>query len=74
MNSIPTMLFPILFKNIISAITGLIIAFIFEWRTGLLGIIVLPMMMSSGLLLMKYFYENDVETKNIYKLSSSVVT
>jgi ABC-type multidrug transport system fused ATPase/permease subunit len=68
------MLFPILFKNIISAITGLIIAFIFEWRTGLLGVIVLPMMMSSGLLLMKYFYENDVETKNIYKLSSSVVT
>lgn len=74
MNSISTMLFPILFKNIISAITGLIIAFIFEWRTGLLGVIVLPMMMSSGLLLMKYFYENDVETKNIYKLSSSVVT
>lgn len=72
MSSILTSLFPILFKNMVSTIAGLIIAFVFEWRSALLGVLILPMMMAAGFLLMKFFFENDYRTKNKYKKASSI--
>lgn len=45
-----TNFYSIVIKNSSSLISGMIIAFVFEWRSALLGIVVLPMMMLSGYL------------------------
>jgi hypothetical protein len=45
-----TNFYSIIIKNTSSFIAGMAIAFIFEWRSALLGIIVIPMMMLSGYL------------------------
>ncbi len=53
-----TNFYSIIIKNISSFVAGMIIAFIYEWRSALLGFIVLPMMILSGYLSV-VFYRDD---------------
>lgn len=54
-----TNFYSIIIKNSSSFIAGIIIAFIYEWRLALLGIVVLPMMMLSGYLSV-IFYRDEL--------------
>jgi hypothetical protein len=50
-----TNFYSIIIKNTASFIAGIIIAFLYEWRSALLGFIVLPMMMLSGYLTVIFY-------------------
>jgi ATP-binding cassette, subfamily B (MDR/TAP), member 1 len=54
-NSLLTNFYSIILKCLSSYVTGIIIAFIYEWRLALLGFIVLPMMMLSGYLSVVFY-------------------
>ena len=51
-NSMTTTVVQIMIQNISTLITGIIIAFIFEWRTSLVALGLLPLMIIAGIVQM----------------------
>ncbi len=54
-NSLSTLSFAILIKNITTIVSSFIIAFIFEWRLALLGLISMPLIIAAGFLSMLFY-------------------
>ncbi len=67
-----TNFYSIIIKNSTSFIAGIVIAFVFEWRSALLGFIVLPMMMFSGYLSV-IFYRDEMNLKEKNYIDSTEI-
>ena len=52
--------------SLASILGGLIIAFLAEWRLGLVGLVTIPMMVGSGLLTMIFFGSFGDRNKQYY--------
>ena len=60
-----TNFYSIIIKNSSSFVAGIIIALVYEWRSALLGLIVLPMMMLSGYLSVIFYRdEHNLDKKD----------
>lgn len=53
-NALTTTAIAIMMQNISSLITGLVIAFVFDWRTSLVALGMIPLLMLAGLLEMQF--------------------
>lgn len=53
-NSLTTTIISIMIQNISTLITGVVIAFAFEWRTALVALGLLPLMIICGIIEMQF--------------------
>lgn len=60
-------------QNISSLITGLVIAFVFDWRTSLVALGMIPFLILSGLLEMQFSTGQNQSTDEAYKDSASLI-
>lgn len=54
-NSLATSMVSTLVMNFSSIIVGMILAFIFEWRLGLVGLVAMPCMVAAGFISMIFY-------------------
>lgn len=66
-NGITTSVSSVMIQNISSLVTGIVIAFIFEWRTSLVALGLLPMMIISGMIEMQFNTGFSDKTDAAYK-------
>jgi ABC-type multidrug transport system fused ATPase/permease subunit len=71
-NSLATSLVSTLVMNFSSIIVGIILAFIFEWRLGLVGIVAMPCMVISGFISMLFYGGFGDDSKIYYEESSKI--
>ena len=72
-NGLTTTVVSITMQNISSLISGIIIAFIFEWRTSLVALGLLPFMILAGIVQMQLNTGFSDKTDAAYKDSSSLI-
>jgi ATP-binding cassette subfamily B (MDR/TAP) protein 1 len=72
-NSMTTTVVQIMIQNVSTLITGIIIAFIFEWRTSLVALGLLPIMIIAGVIQMQFNTGFSDKTDAAYKDSSSLI-
>mgnify|MGYP001262235480 FL=1 len=72
-NSMTTTVVQIMIQNVSTLITGIIIAFVFEWRTSLVALGLLPIMIISGIIQMSLNTGFSDKTDAAYKDSSSLI-
>jgi ATP-binding cassette subfamily B (MDR/TAP) protein 1 len=72
-NSLATTVIGIMLQNISSLITGIVIGFVFDWRTTLVAIGLMPFLILAGLLEMQYQTGQNDQTSEGYKDSSSLI-
>jgi len=63
-----------MFQNATMLLTGLIIAFIYEWRTTLVSLGLIPFMIISGAIQMAFVSGFSDKTDTVYKDSSNLIT
>ena len=73
-NSLITTFMPVLFQSLVTLIAGIIIALVFEWRTSLVAIGLLPIIVFSGVIHMKFTQGFGDKTDKAYKESSNLIT
>jgi ATP-binding cassette subfamily B (MDR/TAP) protein 1 len=54
-NGLTTLLFAIIVKNFTTIIASFVIAFIYEWRIGLVGLVCMPLMLLAGFISMLFY-------------------
>jgi ATP-binding cassette subfamily B (MDR/TAP) protein 1 len=54
-NGLTTLLFAIIIKNLTTILVSFVIAFIYEWRIGLVGLICMPLMFLAGFISMLFY-------------------
>jgi ATP-binding cassette subfamily B (MDR/TAP) protein 1 len=72
-NSMTTTVVQIMIQNVSTLITGIIIAFVFEWRTSLVALGLLPLMIIAGVIQMSFNTGFSDKTDAAYKDSSSLI-
>lgn len=72
-NGLTTTVISITTQNMSSLISGIIIAFIFEWRTSLVALGLLPLMILAGVVQMSLNTGFSDKTDAAYKDSSSLI-
>lgn len=60
-------------QNISSLVTGIVIAFVFDWRTSLVALGMIPFLILSGLLEMQFNAGQNQSTDEGYKDSASLI-
>ncbi len=65
-NSLTTSMISTLVMNFSSIIIGMILAFIFEWRLGLVGLIAMPCMVLAGFISMLFYGGFGDDNKKYY--------
>lgn len=73
-NGLTTTYIAILIQNIANLVSGIIIAFIFEWRTSLVALGLIPFMILSGAIQMAFTTGFSAKTDSAYKDSSNLIT
>ncbi len=73
-NLLVTTLIPITFQSLTTLIAGVVIAFIFEWRTALVSLGLLPLLIVSGAIQMTITEGFSDKTDKVYKSSSELIT
>jgi ATP-binding cassette subfamily B (MDR/TAP) protein 1 len=71
-NGLATSLVSTLVMNCSTIIAGMILAFVFEWRLGLVGLIAMPCMVASGFISMLFYGGFGDENKKYYEESSKI--
>jgi len=71
-NSLATSLVSTLVMNFSSIIIGIILAFIFEWRIGFVGLIAMPCIVASGFISMIFYGGFGDDNKKYYSESSKI--
>lgn len=66
-NSLATSLISTLVMNFSSIIIGIILAFIFEWRIGFVGLVAMPCMVISGFISMLFYGGFGDDNKKYYE-------
>lgn len=66
-NSLATSLVSTLVMNFSSIVIGMILAFVFEWRLGLIGLIAMPCMVAAGFISMLFYGGFGDDNKNYYE-------
>ena len=73
-NGLTTTYVSILIQNIANLTAGLIISFIFEWRTSLVSLGLIPFMIIAGAIQMQFTTGFSAKTDSAYKDSSNLIT
>ena len=73
-NSLITTFYSILVQSLTTLVAGIIIAFIYEWRTSLVAVGLLPIIVFSGMIHMAFTQGFSDKTDKAYKESSSLIT
>jgi ATP-binding cassette subfamily B (MDR/TAP) protein 1 len=73
-NGLTTTYVSILIQNIATLAAGIIISFIYEWRTSLVALGLIPLMIISGAIQMQFTTGFSAKTDSAYKDSSSLIT
>jgi ATP-binding cassette, subfamily B (MDR/TAP), member 1 len=71
-NSLVTSLVSTVLMNSSAIVIGLIIAFVFEWRLGLVGLVAMPAMVSAGFISMLFYGGFGDQNKEYYDDSSKL--
>ena len=71
-NILATSMVSTLVMNFSSIIVGMILAFIFEWRLGLVGIVAMPCMVAAGFISMLFYGGFGDSNKQYYEDSSKL--
>lgn len=58
--------------NFSSIIVGMVLAFIFEWRLGLVGLVAMPCMVAAGFISMLFYGGFGDNTKIYYEESAKL--
>ena len=72
-NTLTTSLIAVGLQSLSTLITGLIIAFVHEWRTSLVALGLIPLMIIAGALEMQFQAGFDEKSGDAYKNSSSLI-
>ena len=72
-NGLTTTIVAITIQNISTLVTGLIIAFIFEWRSSLVALAMIPLLIIAGMLEMAFNTGQSQSTDDAYKDSASLI-
>lgn len=72
-NSMTTTVVQIMIQNVSTLIAGIIIAFVYEWRTSLVALGLLPIMIIAGAIQMSFNTGFSDKTDSAYKDSSSLI-
>jgi ATP-binding cassette, subfamily B (MDR/TAP), member 1 len=72
-NSLITTFFSVLVQSLTTLIAGIIIAFIYEWRTSLVAVGLLPVIIFSGIIQMSFTQGFGDKTDKAYKESSNLI-
>lgn len=72
-NAIATTAIGIMIQNISSLITGLVIAFVFDWRISLVALGFIPLLILAGLLEMSFNTGQSQATDEAYKGSAGLI-
>ena len=72
-NALTTTIVAITLQNISTLITGLVIAFIYEWRTSLVALGMIPLLIFAGMLEMAFNTGQSQSTDEAYKDSASLI-
>lgn len=73
-NGLTTTYVGILIQNIANLVSGIIIAFIYEWRTSLVAVGLIPFMIIAGAIQMAFTTGFSAKTDVAYKDSSALIT
>jgi ATP-binding cassette subfamily B (MDR/TAP) protein 1 len=73
-NGLNTTYVAILIQNISNLVSGIIIAFVYEWRTSLVALGLIPFMIVSGAIQMAFTTGFSAKTDVAYKDSSALIT
>jgi ATP-binding cassette subfamily B (MDR/TAP) protein 1 len=73
-NGLTTTYMAIMAQNLTNLTAGIIIAFIFEWRTSLVALGLIPLMIISGAIQMSFMSGFSDKTDAAYKDSSNLIT
>lgn len=73
-NGLTTTYVAILIQNIANLMAGIIIAFIYEWRTSLVAVGLIPFMIIAGAIQMAFTTGFSAKTDVAYKDSSALIT
>lgn len=65
---------PIIFQSLFTLIAGVVIAFIYEWRTALVALGLMPFLIISGAIEMSFSEGFSDKTDKVYKESSDLIT
>jgi ATP-binding cassette subfamily B (MDR/TAP) protein 1 len=66
-SNLVTSLISTLVMNTSSMIIGIILSFIFEWRLGLVGLIAMPLLASSGFIIMLFYTGLGADNKKYFE-------
>ena len=72
-NGLTTTVVSITLQNISTLITGIVIAFVFEWRTSLVTLGMIPFLILAGMLEMAFNTGQSQSTDEAYKDSASLI-
>lgn len=73
-NGLTTTYISIIVQNIANLVCGIIIALVYEWRTSLVAIGLIPLMIIAGAIQMAFTTGFGAKTDIAYKDSSSLIT
>ena len=54
-NGLTSLLFAVMLHNLATIIAAFIISFIYSWRVGIVGLVVMPLMLLAGYISMKFY-------------------
>lgn len=73
-NGLITTYLSVIIQSVTTLLAGVIIAFIYEWRTSLVALGLLPLMIASGAVLISVTQGFSDKTDKVYKNSSNLIT
>ena len=73
-NALTTTYISILVQNLSTLVSGIIIAFVYEWRVALIALGLIPLMILSGIVQMSFTMGFSDKTDSAYKDSSNLIT
>ncbi len=68
-NGLTSLLFAVVLHNAANIISSMIIAFLFEWRVGMIGLVAMPLMLVAGFISMLFYGGKGDKTEEMYKKS-----
>jgi ATP-binding cassette subfamily B (MDR/TAP) protein 1 len=73
-NKLSTTYLAIIIQSIVTFVSGIIISFVYEWRTSLVSIGLIPFMILAGAIQMAFTSGLGAKTDAAYKDSSAIIT
>jgi ABC-type multidrug transport system fused ATPase/permease subunit len=73
-NGLTSLLFAVMLHNLATIVAAFVISFIYSWRVGIVGLVVMPLMLLAGFISMKFYGGFGDKSEEVYKLSSRLVS